>query len=299
VDALRALLTEPSSPPATLEAYWAATASARDRFERPVERALVSALQADRLAHAFASGYQAALCFMFPLLARHARAALCATEAGGGHPRELKTALKDGRLSGTKTFVTGAPLAEQLFVVASIGERDGKNQLRVARIEPGAAGVSLSAMPELPFVPELPHAEVTFTAAAAAEVLEGDGWERYLKPFRTIEDVHVHAALLGYLVSLGRRSGWPLERLAACCVTASALAARAPSDPATHVALAGLIAETRALLEALDFSAVPQPERERWERDKPLLDVAGRVRQKRLEKALALLASDNRLTLET
>ncbi len=289
MDFLRALLTEPLAPPSSLDAFWSATTAARERFDRPVERALVSALQADRLAHAFAAGYQAALSALFPSLTRHARAALCATEAGGGHPRELHTTLSEGRVTGNKLFVTGAQLAEQLYVVASSGERDGKKLLRVARVAPGAPGVALTPMPELPFVPELPHAQVTFTDAASAEVLEGDGWERYLKPFRTLEDVHVHAALLGYLVGAGRRSGWRLERLCALSTTACALAARDPSDPATHVALAGFIEETRALVATLDLAALPAPERERWERDRPLLDVAGRVRQKRLERALAAL----------
>ena len=83
VDFLRFLLTEPVQLPTTLSAYWDATRAVRDRFERPIERALCSALHADRLAHAFASGYQAALTALFPSLGRHELAALCATEAKG------------------------------------------------------------------------------------------------------------------------------------------------------------------------------------------------------------------------
>lgn len=285
MDLLRALLTPRTALPADLGSYWAATQSARDAFTQPAERALVSAASADRIAFAFASGYQAALCAMFPSLGRHELGALCATEEGGGHPRDIRTRLDGTRLTGAKKFVSGAELATQLFVVASIGEHEGRNRLRVARVASNAPGVRLQSMGELPFVPELPHGQVELDGAYAAEVLEGDGYERYLKPFRTVEDVHVHAALLGYLIGAGRRCGWRVERLTALAVTAAALAAREASDAATHVAVAGLIEETRAALEALDLRKLPAEERERWERDKALLDVAGRVRAKRLERA--------------
>lgn len=285
MDFLRALLTTKAERPGDLAAYWAATHDARAAFEQPAQRAVVSAASADRLAFAFASGYQAALCALFPSLSRHALAALCATEEGGGHPRELRTTLDGFRVTGRKKFVTSAQLAEQLFVVASVGQHEGRNRLKVARVPAASPGVTLTPMDELPFVPELPHGEVRFQNAEAAEVLDGDGYDRYLKPFRTIEDVHVHAALLGYLISLGRRSGWRLERLVCLAVAAVALAAREPSDAATHVALAGLIEETHAAVEGLDFDAAPSGDRERWERDRALLGVAARVRAKRLERA--------------
>lgn len=285
MDFLRALLSRRTSLPGDLASYWAATEEARSTFTLPAERAVVSAASADRIAFAFASGYQAALCALFPALGRHELAALCATEEGGGHPRDIRTRLDGTRLTGAKKFVSGAELATQLFVVASIGEHEGRNRLRVARVPSNAPGVRMQAMGELPFVPELPHGQVELDGAHATEVLEGDGYERYLKPFRTIEDIHVHAALLGYLVGAGRRCDWRVERLTSLCVTAVALASRDPSDAATHVALAGFIDETRAALETLDFTRLPADERERWERDKALLGVAGRVRAKRLERA--------------
>ena len=44
-----------------------------------------------------------------------------------------------------------------------------------------------------------------------ADLLPGDGYDIYLKPFRTIEDIHVHAALIGYLVGVARRLEAPLR----------------------------------------------------------------------------------------
>jgi hypothetical protein len=141
-------------------------------------------------------------------------------------------------------------------------------------------------------VPELPHAAVELDSAEAAEVLEGDGYTRYLKPFRTLEDVHVHAALLGSLVSLARRLRWPDEtqlELAQLAATALALSAAPHDSPATHLQLAAFLKTTRALVDASDnlFGTVATDERERWQRDRPLLDVAGRARKARLERAWA------------
>ena len=42
-------------------------------------------------------------------------------------------------------------------------------------------------------------------AITAHEILPGDGYDRYLKPFRTVEDIHVHAALLGHAIGAARR----------------------------------------------------------------------------------------------
>src|SRR5690349_23846938 len=49
-------------------------------------------------------------------------------------------------------------------------------------------------------------------------ILPGDGYSQYVKPFRTVEDIHVQAAVLSYLMREGQRLGWPqgwIERLSA------------------------------------------------------------------------------------
>ena len=59
---------------------------------------------------------------------------------------------------------------------------------------------------------EIPHAEVGLdrVRVEASAVLPGDGYADYVKPFRTIEDAHVHCALLGYLVA---RHVWHWNRV--------------------------------------------------------------------------------------
>jgi hypothetical protein len=147
-------------------------------------------------------------------------------------------------------------------------------------------------MPETPFVPEIRHAVVRFEGATIADdaVIAGDGWTDLVKPFRTVEDLHVHAALLGHLVGVARRFEWPharVESLVASIVGVRALALLDPRAPEVHVALAGVLESTRAAIEACApcWSLVDEATRARWDRDRPLLSVAARARELRLHAA--------------
>jgi acyl-CoA dehydrogenase len=297
---LQTLCTAPLKPsPATLTDWWSATREVRDSFSTPIERAVASGLHADRIAWAFASGYQAALATMFPTLGVHDAAALCATESTGARPRDIQTSLENGRLNGAKQWTTAASFAGAFFVIAKTGtSSDGKPMLKVVRVAPNAPGVTVTPMEDLPFVPEIPHASLRFenVAVAEADVLPGDGYAEYLKPFRTIEDLHVHAALLGYLLGVARRREWPYpqrELLLAHVVTCIGLAKDPWSAPETHLALAGFLSASRMTIEHCKplFDKLEPEERARWERDQPLLLVAERVRKARLDKAREVLTT--------
>ncbi len=289
-------------------------------FTGQVERALWGGFHADRLGYAFVAGYAAALSRLVehverlhpttsgrPFLERPlgAKLSLCATEAGGGHPRTIATRLdKRGGalvLNGEKTFATLAPLADELLVVASRGiEADGKNRLRLVRVKPTANGVTVTPRAETPFTPEIPHAVVRFTDAVVEneDVLPGDGYEHWLKPFRTIEDMHVLAATVGYLQGAARTHGFGRDVMAELVSISLALidvGARDANAPLTHVVLAGLFAGTRRLAGSLDLDgewekaaaagSAGADERERWSRDRAILQVADVVRAKRTEAA--------------
>lgn len=271
-------------------------------FNGTVERAIWGGFHADRLGYAFVGGYGAALSKLVSTAEKlerplPARVCLCATEAGGGHPRSIASRLdKQGGalvLNGEKTFATLATLAEELLVVASRGvEADGKARLRVVRVRPNAPGVTMRNREETPFAPELPHAIVTFQNVVVEneDVLPGDGYEAYLKPFRTIEDTHVIAATVGYLAGVGRTYGFSRDAIAECVSTSLALvdvSARDASKAMTHIVLAGILASVRRLVGSLgdEWSKVDSEERARWQRDLPLLMVAEVVRNKRTERA--------------
>jgi len=295
VTVLHRLLDPALVPPeaSTLRAWWDATAAERAREDSPIDRALVGGACADRLGYAFASGYAEALRALVPGAGEIT--ALCATEEGGNHPRAIRTALVaagPGRwtLTGKKKWATVASEASALLVVASIGDGDdGRNRLRVVRVPASAAGVTLRAS-SAPFVPEIPHAEVDLDGVivADADILPGDGYEAYLKPFRTVEDLHVHGALLGYLIGVARRHAMPrevVEPMITLVAATRALAGGDAKDAATHVALAGLIALVTAAIARVEEHWPTGDERTRWHRDRPLLRVASAAREARRERA--------------
>lgn len=274
---LSTLLTEPLSAP-------------RVRAATPVDDALLGGLAADRLGYAFAAGYRAALARLFPHVA--GAAALCATEEGGAHPRAIRATLRPSGgawvLDGAKQWATLANEAEVLLVLATLGEWGGRQQLRIAVVPADAPGVERIPMPPTQFVPEVPHLRLVFRGVEVAEVLEGDGWERYVKPFRTVEDLHVLAATVGYLLRVGRQAAWPrttLGQLLTLAATVRELAGEDPGEPGVHIAMASLFGTLESLV-----AAAPWPDgevRERWLRDAPILQVAGKARAARWEAAWA------------
>jgi hypothetical protein len=299
-------------------------------FAGQVERAIWGGFHADRLGYAFVAGYTAALARLFEHVALvspktpsqpnlearpsgagrvfpprplPARLCLAATESGGAHPRAIATRLdKRGGalvLNGEKTFATLATVSDELLVVASRGiEADGKNRLRLVRIKTSASGVQITRRPDTPFAPEIPHAVVRFTDAVIEneDVLPGDGYDLWLKPFRTLEDTHVLAATVGYIAGAARAYRFDRDVMAQVVSLSLGLvdvAARDPDVPLTHVILAGLFATTRRLIGDLgpQWEKGDEAERSRWQRDLPLLMVAEMARAKRTEVAWERLSS--------
>ncbi|HRG95815.1 MAG TPA: acyl-CoA dehydrogenase family protein [Polyangiaceae bacterium] len=279
----------------------AAAPSPADATAPTLDRAALAGFAADRLGFAFVGGYGAALARLVPSIA--SRACLAATERGGAHPRAILTTLGEPDaagarlLDGEKTWVTLGTLATELLVVARLGGREGKGSLRVVRLPAARAGITLREGVATPFAPEVPHAEARFEGVVVApeELLEGDGYDDYLKPFRTVEDLHVLGATLGYLVRVAREHAWPrpfTERALAALLALRAQSALDPRAAETHVALGGALSLVRALVDEATphWALAPVDERDRFARDRPLLDVAGRVRAARLDAAWAGLA---------
>lgn len=286
-----------TTPLPTIDAWKALFDLHSTGWELPIDRALIGGFLADRLGYAFAAGYQAALRRLVPILPLLPFAALCVTEQGGGHPRNIQTtltALEDGAwwLSGEKTFVTHAAEARLLLIAASTGiNAAGRSQIRLALVDAHDPGVTLTPLPTLSFVPEVSHGKVTLDRVLvhAPNVLDGDGYYRYIKPFRTVEDTHVFGAMLAYLLRLACLFGWrdPVKaQLIGLLSTVHTLARGEAHASAVHLALEGLILQVRALLAQLDWSVVDGETRARWERDLPLLSIAETARAARFNNAL-------------
>ncbi len=289
-------------PERELERVWRAFQAVRGTGASPFVAAVLVASRVDRLGLAFAAGYPAALQHLSP--GTPMPCALCVTEEGGTHPRAMKTTLVQTdqglELNGAKTFVTFGTLAQALVIAAHAGEKpDGRPDLAVVRIPADREGVTLHAHPPTPFAPEVPHARLKLDRVVVRpeERLPGDGYLQYVKPFRTIEDIHVLGAAAGYLIGVCRRtSGSAALRadLAATLVALDQLRTSPPLDPRAHLVLHAVYQRLVALVDGEAMASVwqmaPDAERERWTRDRPLLNVASRARRARFERATQELA---------
>lgn len=271
-------------------------------YNESFDRAVAGGADADRVGWAFASGYQAALRALDPTLPDDSIAALCVTEAEGNFPRAIRTTLarEDGEfiVNGEKRWTTLGPAGGLFLVIArETGSDEARPSLKAVRIASGTAGLVIEPMPPTSFVPEVPHARIRLAGVrvAPSAVLEGDAYLKCVKPFRTIEDVHVHAATIAYLAAEARRRGWPqpwVERAVMLLHALSGIARLDPLAPETHVALAGALGSGEALVLEADghwAAAGSDPAAARWVRDRKLMGVASKARVQRLAAAWARL----------
>lgn len=289
--------------------WWARHQALTNGMADPVALALRAGFAADRLGWAFASGYQAALRALLPSLPADTLAALCVTEAAGNRPRDMRTRIDAGasgrlRLDGAKRWATLGPESTLLLVVArsDLGRTDGEEgyrpQLKLLRVPVGLPGVTVRRMPGPEFIPEVPHAEIEFSSVELEldALVPGDAYDRYVKPFRTLEDVHVTLATLAYLLREAQRRQWPAvfrERLVATLAAFAAIAAAPPQEVATHLVLAGALRWAQAIrAEAETFwqAAGDDPAAQRWRRDLPVFEIAANAREARATRAWERLA---------
>lgn len=279
------------------------------RGARPIERAIAGGFAADRVAWAFAAGYQSALRALVPDLPVDAMAAFCVTEDGGNRPRDIQTTIVhradgDVAISGAKRWTTLGPDSSLLLVVGREAGPDGdagaRPVLRVARVPVGTPGLALVAMPPTRFVPEVAHARVQLVDVRlpAGALLPGDGYDTCVKPFRTLEDTHVTAAVVAYLLREARAREWPAGLRERTVATLAALvdAASGPVDaPSVHVLLEGALAWAHQLYAdaaALWAQAGDEPAALRWQRDAALFAIAGSARARRAARAWERLSTE-------
>ena len=288
---IRLLETTPRLPAAALPEWFAALLQVCPAAA-PFELAVLGGARAASPGLAFLAGYQAALRVLWPS-APPSLGALCVTENKSTRPADMGTRLQGLSLNGRKDFVTAGDAADWLLVAAR-EEADGEPpRLALTVVHGGAPGMHVENLPPLPLMPDVTHARLLLHDVHC-ERLAGDGWDAYVKPFRTIEDVHVLAAFSAWQYGLGRECQWPPSlqlKLLALLAGCAEVARQSPAAPATHVLLAGLFHQQAALKTELDeaFSAGPGHWAAIWQRDRNLLSIAAGARAKRLEKALAVL----------
>ena len=238
---------------------------------------------------AFLVGYQAALRMLWPS-APLSLGALCATEQRSLRPSDMQTRLTDLRLSGAKDFVTAGDAADWLLIAARSEEAGATPRLSLAVVYPGEPGVTVAKMPALPLMPDISHGRLHLDGALC-ELLAGDGWDAYVKPFRTLEDVYVLSAMTAWLYGVGQDSDWPQTlqlRLLALLAGCAEMSRQPPNNPAGHVLLGGLFAQFDALKTEIDQAlSEGDPEwAQMWQRDQAVMQLASGARAKRLAKAM-------------
>lgn len=302
--ALRAEPTAPHTP--DVAAWWPQWQALATPGATPAALAIAGGFAADRVGWAFASGYQAALRALVPGLERDVLAAFCVTEEGGNRPRDIRTTLtrEDSghwRIDGAKRWTTLGPAGSLLLVVGAVAEGATPGErptLRVARVPVPSPGLVIEPMPPTGFVPEVPHARLRLQGVRvpADALLPGDGYDEHVKPFRSIEDLHVTLAGLACLLREARARAWPAayaEQLVAALMLLASLAGRDPRSPLLHLGLAGALALAQRLYAEAGalFEATPDdPAAQRWRRDQALFGVAGTARAQRAARAWATLA---------
>lgn len=293
-----------AAPWSSLDAFWQHHQAIVRAATNPIDAAILGGFRSEILATAFAAGYQAALSALFPDLPNDRIVSLCVTERGGGHPRAILTRLEAGAsgtytLTGEKRWATLSHQASLLLVVARAGEDAATNRavFRVVRVPSDTRGVKIIPMPETPFVPEVRHAEISLDGVVVShqDVLLGDGYEAYVKPFRTVEDIHVHAAGFAYLVRLCRKYDLGrglVERIAHVLSSLQTLATQDVKDPVNHLILSGVLDESKKILTDVDatLAKVAPENHAKFAQDKPIFDIASRVRVERTNKAWERLA---------
>lgn len=269
---------------------------------------------ADRPAWAMVAGHQGAVrrlaweCGGLDLMPDGGIVAFCASEEGGAHPRAIQSslsALPDGgyRLDGRKQWATLAPSASELLIVASEGREGDRNRLRALCVPSKREGIGVAPMDlggRVTANPEVRHAVVDLAGVsiAEAEMLNGDGYADVVKPFRTVEDLYIGAAMTAHNLALARRSGWPdaaVEDLLLLLVTAGALAFGPLDEPAAHLGVAALARATARVREehAGYWKLVDDDAAAAWRRATSAAGVAARAKELRRRGAWRRLGRES------
>jgi alkylation response protein AidB-like acyl-CoA dehydrogenase len=279
-------------PPGTDIAETYAAVLQRWGSRGPFELAVLGGCAVATPGMAFLLGYQAALRALWPS-APPSLGAICATEQRSLRPADMATRIQGLRLTGQKDFVTAGDAADWLLVAAR-SEADGEApRLVLAVVYPGEAGVRLEALPALPLIPDISHSRLHLEGAAC-ELLAGDGWDAYVKPFRSLEDLYVLSALCAWLYGVGQEQGWPqaLKLRLLAMLSACAEGTRHCADAVvSHLLLGGLFEQFAALEADIGRALAAGDPRwaQMWQRDRGVLTLAASARQLRLDKAIQTL----------
>ena len=260
--------------------------------------ALLEGVRASTVGQAFQSGYRAALSALVPN-ENEPLVALCVTEEKGQHPKHIETSLvllgEQVRLRGTKKWAMageGTLLIVAKEVASDGGSSEVRPTLRLVRVPTAARGLSRIAMPPTRFIPDVPHTRLEFDVTLPiSALLQGDGYADYVKPFRTLEDIYVHGAVMAYVLqrAFSSTSSRALCEMGASVLLALEAHADAPA-PSLDMALTGTLALAHRFFGDADSTLFQKDDEASrgWQRDKAILLLGAAAREARASKAWLL-----------
>ena len=265
-----------------------------------LQQAALGGRYSHNMSFAFSAGYQSALHALFKPTIR-TLSSLCVTEKEGNLPKHIQSCLsqeeKGWQLSGEKSFITGASEAKQLYIAVKALQKPkqapaDRPKIKMLSIASASAGIEITAMPALPFVPDISHGTASFNRVEiqASQILTGDGHSQYVKPFRTYEDIHVLAAITGFRIGEAINSNWSSQSIEAHLTLLTSLLSLNPDnfdDATTHIIFSGCRTQFNELVQQTDkeFERNNTVGFDYWKRDKALLGIASKAHEVRTQRA--------------
>jgi acyl-CoA dehydrogenase len=263
--------------------------------ENSFEKAVFSGFSSVQLSFAFLSGYEAACYF----ISKKRLSCVCATEKTKGSPsKSINTRITKmdenfSMLKGEKSFVTFGEYSKYLLIFA----KDDDSIVRCVLLNSNQQGIEFeSPDKKLNFLNEIPHSKIKLDLKISNDcILKGDGYIHYLKPFRTIEDIHVFGSFLGYFIRVGRLSNWDqsllIKMLKLIILLNNSIQFNLLS-PVNHLILNEIHEEFKSILEQILKLKFHNKEEEKlFLRDKMIFKVSDSIREQRKQSALKKLKS--------
>jgi len=263
----------------------------------PIEKAILGGFSCQQFSFAFMAGYQAALEYMFPAVAPNKLKALCVSEKNGGHPKAIQTTLIDYQLNGLKTYITAGSEVEHLLVLCKTDKVvNGRPQLKMVHLPKGAENTELTNF-EMSFMKEVKHGKLAMTNTKISDnqILAGDGFSDYAKPFRTLEDICVGAAYQAMLLRQAIEHQWDeslRDQILFNLFSLKNLLALPLLAPNTHMLLAALDANFEKLLPSIESNIEATSAaafKADWQLNKKLIALGNKSKAARLVKARSLV----------
>lgn len=276
---------------------WFTAYNQSTKEQTPINKAIIGGFMCQQFSFTFMAGYQAALEQMFPMVAPNELKALCVSEAKGGHPKVIQTTLIDYQITGLKTYVTAGSDAAHLLVLCKTAENiGGRPLLKMVYIPQSANDMEVTNF-ELPFMKDVKHGKLALNNAkiTPSQILDGDGYSQYTKPFRTLEDICVGAAYQAMLLRQALEYQWDenvRDRLLLNIYTLKNILTLPLSAKETHLLLSTQEHNFESLLPIIEENITKHSSvafKADWELNKRVIFLGKKLKAVRLAKAREVL----------